>query len=193
MSEVSLPPDYFEQIFAGDPDPWDLGSSPYEAEKFDRTIAALADRRAASAFEVGCAGGVLTARLSALCDRLMAVDVSATAVERARHRLGSTPTVTIEQAIFPRDRPHIEGLDLVVLSEVAYYWSDADLDTASRWIADHLQVGGRVLLVHWTGPTDYPQTADQAVGRLWRTLADVMRVELEERHDRYRLDLWVRR
>ncbi len=192
MAERSLPAAYFEGIFAGDPDPWDLGSSPYEAAKFDRTIAALSPRRATCALEVGCAGGVLTERLSAVCDRLLAIDVSPTAVARARQRLSGRPNVRFATAAFPRDCPIPEELDLVVLSEVAYYWSDADLDLAARCIADALTPGGRVLLVHWTGDTDYPQTADGAVSRLWRGLSDLMTADLAERQPNYRLDLWIR-
>lgn len=136
MAERSLPAAYFEGIFAGDADPWGLASSPYEAAKFDRTIAALSARRAAFALEVGCAGGVLTERLSAVCDRLLAIDVSPTALERARRRLSGRRNVRFEAAAFPRDCPVLDGLDLVVLSEVAYYWSVADLDLSTRRIAD---------------------------------------------------------
>ncbi|WP_312491554.1 class I SAM-dependent methyltransferase [Brevundimonas sp.] len=193
MAEPSLPAAYFEGIFAGDADPWDLASSPYEAAKFDRTLAALSARRAAFALEVGCAGGVLTERLSAVCDHLVAIDISPTALARARQRLSGRPNVRFEVAAFPRDCPVVPGLDLVVLSEVAYYWSDADLDLAARRIAETLVGGGRVLLVHWTGETDYPQTADDAVGRLWLGLSAVMNVDLAERHPNYRLDLWSRR
>ena len=193
MAERSLPAAYFEGIFAGDADPWDLASSPYEAAKFDRTIAALSTRRAAFALEVGCAGGVLTERLSAVCDRLLAIDVSPTALERARQRLSGRRNVRLGAAAFPRDCPVLDGLDLVVLSEVAYYWSDADLDLAAQRIADGLVEGGRILLVHWTGETDYPQTADDAVERLWLGLSDIMKVDLAERYPNYRLDLWTRR
>lgn len=192
MSDRSLPPTYFEAIFAGDPDPWNLASSGYEAAKFDRTVRVLSGRRSACALEVGCAGGVLTERLSAVCDQILAIDVSTTAVARAERRLAGRANVRFENAAFPRDFPALEALDLVVLSEVAYYWSDADLDLAARRIAEHLAPGGRLILVHWTGETDYPQTADSAVERLWRGLSPVMRRDVAERHAHYRLDLWSR-
>lgn len=192
MADHSLPAAYFEGIFAGDSDPWDLASSPYEAAKFDRTIAALSAQRATCALEVGCAGGVLTERLTTVCDRVLAIDVSSTALTRARRRLAGRSNVSFEAARFPHDCPAVQGLDLVVLSEVAYYWSDADLDLAARRIAEALAARGRVLLVHWTGDTDYPQTADGAVERLWFALSKVMTVDLAERQPNYRLDLWSR-
>ena len=37
MADPSLGADYFEDVFAGDPDPWGLESRPYEAEKHART------------------------------------------------------------------------------------------------------------------------------------------------------------
>lgn len=193
MAERSLPAAYFEAIFAGDADPWNLATSAYEAAKFDRTLRALSARRSACALEVGCAGGVLTERLSAVCDRLTAIDVSATALARARRRLAGRANVRFEAAAFPKDCPALDGLDLVVLSEVAYYWSDADLDRAAQRIGERLRPGGRLILVHWTGETDYPQTGDGAVERLWRGLSGFMAVDLAERRAGYRLDLWSRR
>ncbi|WP_156363154.1 hypothetical protein [Brevundimonas sp. Leaf168] len=43
------------------------------------------------------------------------------------------------------------------------------------------------------GETDYPQTADDAVERLWLGLSELMQVDLAEKHPNYRLDLWSRR
>jgi hypothetical protein len=50
----------------------------------------------------------------------------------------------------------------------------------------------RAGLVHWTGETDYPQTGDGAVTKLWRDLEDILTVSLDERQPAYRLDLWRR-
>ena len=37
----SLPPGYFEAIYARDPDPWRFADSAYERAKYDATLAAL--------------------------------------------------------------------------------------------------------------------------------------------------------
>lgn len=188
----SLGAAYFDGIFQSDADPWDLASSAYEQRKFDRTIAVLADRRYAAALEVGCAHGVLTRRLDDLCDRLLAIDISAAALRRARERLGAPPGIAFAQMAFPAQSP--EGrFDLCVLSEVAYYWGVADLARAARWLTGHVAQGGRVLLVHYTGATDYPCTADEATGALALATAGHFSPVLVERHEGYRLDLWERR
>lgn len=189
----SLGADYFDGIFAQDDDPWSLASSAYEDAKFTRTVGVLADRRYASALEVGCAHGVLTQRLASLCTDLLAIDIAATALDRARARCRDLPQVRFQRIGFPVERPAIEIADLVVLSEVVYYWSDDDIAAAADWLRSHVAVAGRVLLVHWIGDTDYPQTGDGAVSKLSAALGDAVAVEQAERTDRYRLDLWTRR
>ena len=97
----SLGADYFEGIFASDADPWNLATSEYERRKFERTIEALDDRRYASALEIGCAHGVLTQRLHQLCDQLLAIDISQTALALAQQRLGTQPGLEFAQMGFP--------------------------------------------------------------------------------------------
>ena len=192
MTASSLDADYFEGIFAADDDPWDLASSDYEAAKFARTHDAIADRRYTRGLEIGCAHGVLTRRLAGLCERLIAVDISAGALAKARGRVGDCPGVTLQRMAFPGEAP--DGIfDLVVLSEVAYYWSLGDLDRAGEWLRGHVAPAGRILLVHYIGETDYPQTGDAAVAALWAQLGNDVVEEKAERHARYRLDLWSRR
>lgn len=188
----SLGERYFEEMFRGDSDPWGLESRPYEAAKFQQSLSALSGRTYDSGFEVGCAGGALTERLAPRCGSLLAIDISATAVARARRRCAALPQVRIDQMAFPTDQPERGAYDLIVLSEVAYYWNDADLDRAAAAIDRLWAAGGDLLLVHWTGDTDYPQSADDAVGKLGAALPADRRVLVRERREHYRLDLWRR-
>lgn len=188
----SLGADYFEGIFASDEDPWNLASSEYERRKFDRTISALAGRRFHHALEVGCAHGVLTQRLLPLCGRLLAIDISKTALRLSRQRLGEHTELELAQMAFPREAPQ-GRFDLCVLSEVAYYWDRDDLAAAAAWLGHHVETGGHVLLVHYTGKTDYPMSAEQAVDVLKQATGTAFHPCREERHDHYRLDLWERR
>jgi len=191
--ETTLPPDYFEAMFRGDPDPWGLESRAYEAAKHARSVESLDGRQYRQALEVGCAGGMLTRRLAPLCDSLLAIDVSPTALKRARQRCQGTPQVLFDCLSFPEQTPETKDFDLLVLSEVAYYWSDADLGRAADWIAQRLVPGGDMLLVHWTGETDYPQTGDGAVTGLRSGLGDTVVEVRAGRTADYRLDVWRRR
>ncbi len=188
----TLGADYFEGMFRGTADPWDLETSAYEQGKFERTIAALAGRTYPRGFEIGCAKGVLTQKLAPRCDTLLSIDVSTTALEAARQRNRQSAHIDFERMAFPGQAP--DGVfDLVVLSEVAYYWDDADLDLAGNWLREHVAIGGDILLVHYTGETDYPQSGDEAVGSLFAMLKSQIRVTEAHREPRYRVDVWQRR
>lgn len=186
----SLPPPYFEAMFQGDADPWGLESRAYEAAKFADTVQALGGRHYASAFEVGCAGGSLTLQLAPYCQALLAIDVSETALDRARQRCADLSQVRFERMVFPLVRPDGIVPDLVVLSEVAYYWDEVDLGRTADWLRDHLAPGGDLLLVHWIGETDYPQTGDGAVEKLAARLGNRVTAVVARREPQYRLDLW---
>ena len=84
-------------------------------------------------------------------------------------------------------------MDLLILSEVVYYWSDDDIAKAARWMIRHVRPGGDLLLVHWTGQTDYPQQGDRAVEVLAAHMAPHIEVLIQDRTPLYRLDLWRRR
>lgn len=188
----SLSPDYFERLFAADPDPWGFETRAYEARKYDHTMAALDGRRFHLGFEIGCANGVLTRRIADCCESLLAVDVSPTALARAQTRCADLPHVHFAEMRFPRQVPDVAGLDLIVLSEVAYYWDHGDLARAGAWMRGALAPGGTVILVHWTGKTDYPRSASEAVEALYHAVSDLVDVRRAEQRPDYRLDLWRR-
>jgi predicted TPR repeat methyltransferase len=193
VAKRSLPADYFERMYAETADPWGFETSVYEAKKYDRTIAALGDRRYGEALEIGCANGVLTRRLAAHAEKLLAIDASATALGRARERCVDLSSVRMELMTFPTEAPTDATYDLVVMSEVAYYWDVDDLTLAAKWLRGQLAPGGDLLLVHWTGETDYPQTADDAVGGLRVAFDGGPEIAVSNRTADYRLDLWRRR
>jgi SAM-dependent methyltransferase len=188
---ASLPADYFESMFRGTEDPWDLESSAYERGKYAHTVQALRGRAYRQAFEVGCAKGVLTAGLAPHCGALLAIDVSATALKAARARCAPLDQVSFANMVFPQQAPS-RAFDLVVLSEVVYYWDDRDIGRAATWIASQVDTGGDILLAHWTGETDYPQGGDEAVEKLHGFLNGRIEVVTAERTAQYRLDLWRR-
>jgi SAM-dependent methyltransferase len=186
----SLPRRYFDELYAATDDPWSFATSAYEAEKYDRSLAALAPRYRRG-LEVGCSIGVFTARLAARCDELVAIDISALALERARDRCSRIANVDFVHGAFPHDAPE-PPFDLVTCCEVGYYWSDDDLAAARREIAAALTAGGDLLLVHWLPHVDDYVRGGDAVHEAF--LADPhFALERQYRAERYRLDLLRRR
>ena len=182
----SLPPAYFNDLYARDPDPWRFATSEYERAKYADTIAALPCERFGRAFEIGCAIGVLTQRLAARCDALLAVDVAEAALSQARARCQRLDHVRFARMHIPQEWPE-ERFDLILCSEVLYYLSDGDLAaTAGRTVAS-LNPGGAVVLVHYTPGTNYPLSGDQAAENFMT--ASGLPVSLRLRRDRYRLDV----
>lgn len=161
VPDVSLPPGYFADVYRANADPWGFETSAYEAEKYAATLAALPNPRYANAFEIGCSIGVLTAQLGRRCDRLLAVDIVPEVLARAAERCQDQPQIRFAEMRVPDTFPD-ERFDLIVLSEVGYYWSTDDLARARRRIVDALPPGGHLVLVHWTPFVhDYPLTGDQ--------------------------------
>ena len=73
---------------------------------------------------------------------------------------------------------------------MVYYWDDDDLALVADAMVRAMNAGGRVLLVHWLGETDYPKSADDAVAGLADRLSGRYTVEQQHRTADYRLDLW---
>lgn len=176
---------YFDRLYAGADDPWSFRTSPYEAEKYDRTIATL-EQRYAKGLEIGCSVGVLTRRLAEHVDQLLALDISERAVAQARATCADRPNVSFAQNDVTRDFP-AGAFDLVIVSEVAYYWSGDDLARVRASIAASA-TGGDVLLVHFLPKvSDYVRDGD-AVHEAFLTDPRYQFVR-GSRAERYRIDL----
>ena len=186
---ASLPQSYFDELYGRDADPWGFETSAYERDKYADTVAALPRPRYGRVLEVGCSIGVLTALLAERADHLLATDVAEAALAVARRRLEGARNVGFSRAAFPDEAP--EGpFDLIVLSEVLYYLSAADLRRAADVTLTRLAPGGEVLLVHWLGETpDYPLTGDEAADGFLAAAGPPLTTVRRERRARYRLEL----
>ncbi len=183
-------PEAFEERYRADADPWHFTSSPYERERYRTTLAALTRDRYASAFEPGCSIGEFTALLAPRCDRLLATDVSATAVEKARRRCAKFKNVRVECGDVRAVALDIHT-DLIVLSELAYYFEARQLEWLASELAAALCQGGTLLAVHWLGESaDHILHGDEAHEILLSTLT--LQHVAAQRHPGYRLDMWMR-
>ncbi len=173
-------------MYASTIDPWNFATSSYEAQKYRATLDALPEPHFERAFEIGCSIGVLTARLAERCTSLLSVDLNDRALAEARRRCGSLTNVRFEQMVVPGSFPS-GSFDLVLLSEVGYYWSDADLRLAIDRIAAAAR-GGVVELVHFLPKVDeYPRDGDSVHEAFLRDAR--FAAVRSERAARYRIDV----
>jgi SAM-dependent methyltransferase len=91
----------------------------------------------------------------------LAVDISEKALAVARERLSRSPHVRFELRRLPEEMP--EGpFDLMVASEVLYYWPRDVMLAALRRFEEVLAPGGSLLAVHWRKETKtYPLQGDE--------------------------------
>jgi SAM-dependent methyltransferase len=126
--------------------------------------------------------------LAPLCDEVRAVDVSEKAVAAARNRLAGFPHARVERRRLPEQTP--EGpFDLIVVSEVLYYWPKEVMLAALRRFEEVLAPGGVLLAVHWRKETKtYPLQGDEVHALLLKHTRLTNTTAIVE--PEYRLDLF---
>lgn len=157
---MTVSPDYFNGLYARSPDPYGLATRWYERRKYAVSLALLPREHYRDAFEPGCSIGVLTQLLASRCDRLLSCDGAEAAVRQARERTRTLSGVRVESRSLPGDWPAGE-FDLIVTSEVLYYFADEDLDQVLGQATAALRPDGNLLAVHWRHEAaGYPRTGD---------------------------------
>jgi SAM-dependent methyltransferase len=187
---VTTPLSYFEALYTADPDPWSFETRWYDARKHALTAAAPTRPRYRSAFEPGCSTGRLTALLAPRCDRLLAVDAVPSAVASATARLAPAPNVTVRRARMPEDWP-TGTFDLIVLSELAYYFDDADFATLLDRATGSLEPGGDLVAVHWRWPVAEHFRSGDAVHAALAARPGLTRLSRHEEED-FLLEVFTR-
>jgi cyclopropane fatty-acyl-phospholipid synthase-like methyltransferase len=157
---VTLGAGYFDAMYAAAADPWGFEERWYEQRKYAISLAQLPSARYRSAFEPGCSIGVLTRQLAARCDAVLACDVAAAAVDATRTRTRDLARVRVERRDMARQWPP-GRFDLIVFSEILYYFGDQDLRQVLASATAALEPEGTLLAVHWRHPvTEYPRSGD---------------------------------
>lgn len=173
---TSTPRSHFEEFFATHDDPWGFRSSWYEQRKRELLLATLPRATYDAGLELGCATGILTSRLADRCAHLVAVDFAEEALTAAARELAGRDNVTLQSAALPHEWPDGE-YDLIVLSEIGYFWNVADLDTAIDRITQSLAPTGHLIACHWRHPMpENPTGGDEVHERLransrWQSVA----------------------
>lgn len=167
-------PEYFDQLYTEAEDPYGFDRNSFEKLKFDRLVDVCGDRRFGRALELGCAVGSFTELLAPRCREVVAVDISAAAVRATSARLSDAPGVRCEVRNLPGDMPSGK-FDLIVASDVLYYWTTADIRAAVRWIEGALTPGGVLVAAHYRPSWGVILNGDEA--------HDVLKETTTLRHD----------
>ena len=191
MEKSSLDRSYFETLYTQKADPWDFRTSPYEQLKYVATLDILSRPNYARALEVGCSIGVFTRLLAPRCTALLSVDTSARALAEAQRDCADLGHVMFRLASIPDDFPD-GSFNLIVLSEVLYYLSRADLVRVAARCENGLSPDGEIVLCHWLGDTNYPLGGDEAAEAFINAMTPRFRTAKQRREPDYRLDLLAR-
>ena len=140
-------------------DPWDFENSAYERDRCVQLLKMLAGRSYARVLEIGCGAGYLTRLLVPHADQIVALDISQTAIERARALSTGQTAVDFRVANIMDYKPQIDGpWDLIVFSDTLCYlgWLYPFFDVAylAVQLFDATRRGGRLMLANSMGEND---------------------------------------
>ncbi len=130
-------------------DPW-KARTPREQVRFAETTRFITEHvggHIANTLEIGCGEGHQSEHLSRMTDHLTGLDVSRTAIERARRRV---PSATFDEGQL-MDQPWANErgrFDLVTACEVLYYVRD------KKRLLEAMDRVGRHCVVTWYGPAN---------------------------------------
>jgi SAM-dependent methyltransferase len=161
---------FFDELWANT-DPWELESSELDQRRYDRQHEILSDRRYGRALEIGCGAGAFTGRLAALCDTVVAIDVSERAIEQARAAYAAPGVEYHVVNAMDLDLEAETGWDLVVMTETVYYLGWQYPMFYVGWLAYSLRramaPGGRLLLANSTYVDDAGGYQDEGIMSPW--------------------------
>jgi SAM-dependent methyltransferase len=190
MAINTVSKEFFEEKYRASSDPWNFSTSSYELNRYAEIIRMLGSRRFHYGFEPGCSIGVLTEHLASRCRHLLAMDISPTAVAMARTRCAHYPNATIVEGALPDDLPACT-FDLIVFSEIGYYFERDVLARIRDLLTDRLAPQGVLLGVHWLGmSTDHLLSGDEVHDTLRST--DSLRIVASQRFEGFLLESWER-
>lgn len=139
-------------------DAWEFESSDYEQARFAAQLAMLAGRRYGRTLKIGCGSGCFTRELTQIADRVVALDISMAAIERARTNMPPDRPGGVEfrvANIMEFDVKSEGPWDLIVLSETIYSlgWLYPFFDVAllATNLLEALEPTGRLLLANTYG------------------------------------------
>jgi SAM-dependent methyltransferase len=187
--------EHFERMYEGGDEPWSFSARGVETLRHERLAAmvrTLVDgRRDARVLDLGCSLGQLTARLATLPAQVVALDLSPTAVSRAREQLraqsaaqrlplfaaGSATEIPLARSSF----------DVVLASDGLYSWQLVPAERAAE-IHETLKPGGHVILTEHMRPKRFPEY----VGEVRASPLTIVEVTYSGDRPCYQFESWLK-
>lgn len=107
----------FEKLFRSRTDPWRLNTSPLEKKRYAALLKFVKKIKPTTILELGCAEGAFTKLLYPICKSITAVDVSATAIKRAKKIVPEVEFICQDFTKMSFDKK----FSLIIAAEVLYY------------------------------------------------------------------------
>ncbi len=183
----------FEALYQTHRDPWNVRSSWYERRKRDIVLACLARQSYGKALELGCGTGELSIGLAQRCEQLCAIDLSPTALNRCRAALSEAQISHVHPQLmqvpdnWPADTQ--ANVELIVVSELAYYLRPPDFDRLLERCMDSLAPQGEWLMCHYL--PDFHDRLQDTVGMHQRITEHCNVAHVTSHRDElFQLDIW---
>jgi SAM-dependent methyltransferase len=173
---------FFDALYADDADPWQFATDPDEQARYDDLVRFVDGRRHRRVLEAGCSIGAFT--------EVVAFDISHHAVAQARRRCAGHPGVEVRRATLPQDLPP-GAFDLIVFSEVGYYFDRPTLRSLVDALVARLEPGGMLVGTHWLGTSEDHVLPGAEVHAAIDRAAGLQAVERTVRPT-YEIGCWIR-
>ncbi|MHB1254046.1 MAG: SAM-dependent methyltransferase [Candidatus Humimicrobiaceae bacterium] len=113
----------FEKLYQQIKDPWNFANSPYEKKRFGIIMEFVNSIKPQSILEIGCAEGLLTKYLISVCPDITAVDISKTALLRAKQKVKGVKFILGDFTNINFNKK----FSLILASEILYYPQETEL------------------------------------------------------------------
>lgn len=183
---------HFEALYSASDDPWNVHGAWYERRKRAILLASLAKPHYRNAFEPGCGNGALSAALAPRCARLLASDGAAAALDAARRDVPPdlAGAIWFEQRRLPDDWPDDESFDLIVISELAYYFPLPEAAALLARAAAGLAPDGELVMCHYLHDFDDRACGTEALHRAADDIPGLRRSMVHRDRD-FVLETWA--
>lgn len=164
----------FDRLYAENDDPWDLAdpANKYQQRKY-RTLFSLLPkgRRFETVLDGGCGIGCFTRTLADGAGHVVGIDLSASAIERARRAHADLANVEFLATDMFNLPPAMDGqFDLIVLADILYYCPPGERPEAiARRMMKLLRPGGCCAIVNHHCLWDQPTRASKRIYAAFQT------------------------